>query len=147
KPTWKEGASFSAHEGGEPIVHWLAFVPDGGTLVSASYDGTVKFWDVLRKKQLSALPPLAFGRPYYALDLAANGKVLAAVGVEDGNSIETIKLWNVAAGRELYTFRTEDRHTRCVALSPDGSTLATGGTGEVNNQADKLKLWDVATGK
>ena len=53
----------------------------------------------------------------------------------------TIKLWDVATGKEQATLKGHTDSCMSVAFSPDGKTLASG-------SGDKtIKLWDVATGK
>jgi RNA polymerase sigma factor (sigma-70 family) len=67
---------------------------------------------------------------------APNGKVLLSGGDED----RTVRLWDVASGKELVQMRTEKQLTG-IALSPDGTTVA---TGEVDGT---VRLWRAATGK
>src|SRR4051812_2215964 len=58
-----------------------------------------------------------------------------------GNGDGTIKLWDVAAGRERATLKGHTFPVGSVAYSPDGKTLASG------SQDGTIKLWDVTTGK
>jgi hypothetical protein len=59
-----------------------------------------------------------------------------ATGGGDG----TAKVWDVAGGRELLTFKGHTGTVRSVSWSPDGTRLATG-------SADGAKVWDVAGGR
>jgi WD40 repeat protein len=52
-----------------------------------------------------------------------------------------VKLWDVAVGRELATFRTDADSVTAVAFSPDGKTVVVG-TGSKG-----LKWWNVVTGQ
>jgi dipeptidyl aminopeptidase/acylaminoacyl peptidase len=67
---------------------------------------------------------------------APDGKTLASASGD-----QTIKLWDVATGKERSTLRGHKNFALCVAFSPDGKTLATGSYDRT------AKLWDVATGK
>ena len=58
-----------------------------------------------------------------------------------GSGDNSIKLWDVATGKNTNTFKGHTRAVISIALSPDGKTLASG-------SGDKtIKLWDVASGK
>ncbi len=53
----------------------------------------------------------------------------------------TLKLWDLATGKELRTFAGPGYSIFSVAISPDGRTAFSG------NTDGKLKLWELATGK
>jgi uncharacterized caspase-like protein len=53
----------------------------------------------------------------------------------------TIKLWDVASGREIRTLSGHSSAVASVAFSPDGRTLASGSGDHT------IKLWDVASGR
>jgi WD40 repeat protein len=72
------------------------------------------------------------------LAFSPDGKTLAS-----GSSDATIKLWDVATGKEQATLKGHKAGVICVAFSPDGKTLASGS----NRDDTTIKLWDVATGK
>ncbi|MBZ0148457.1 MAG: caspase family protein [Pseudorhodoplanes sp.] len=58
-----------------------------------------------------------------------------------GGFDNTMKLWDVASGRLVRTFRGHTNIVRSVAFSPDGSRVLSG------SQDNTIKLWDIATGK
>jgi WD40 repeat protein len=67
--------------------------------------------------------------------LPASVAVLASAG-SDG----TVGLWDVAAGKVVFTLRGHSGPVSSVSFSPDGRRLATGGTDK------SVQLWDVSTG-
>src|SRR5205823_1573620 len=78
---------------------------------------------------------LNFGR-VFSVAFSPDGKTLAA-GSWDG----TVRLWEVASGKELGQFEKQKAPVRSVAFSPDGKLLACGGEGA------EVVLWDPATAK
>jgi serine/threonine protein kinase len=53
----------------------------------------------------------------------------------------TLRLWDVASGKELRCFRGHQAAIWCTALSPDGCLALSGSSDQT------MRLWDVATGK
>jgi transcriptional regulator with XRE-family HTH domain len=126
--------------GRPPPITAMAFSHDGKTLVTASYDGTVRLWDLATHQPLGRLPGhIDVGN---AVAFSPDGKTLATGEGFHG----TVRLWDPAKRKPLRRLadHTEPMDTEgldAVAFSPDGKTLAiAGGDGTV-------RLWDPATRK
>ena len=113
------------------VVTTVAYSPDGKTLAAGYQDGTIRLWDIASHRLISTA---SWGGAVLTLRFTGGGKTLevadpAAVGVWDLRNeakITAEPLPGVIGGR-------------CVAFSPDGATLATGG------DDGNVRLWDVAT--
>ncbi len=111
----------------------VAFSPKGTILAAGSEDGTVRLWDVARRRLLG--PPLAgHADAVSSLAFTADGTILASASNDGG-----VRLWDVARRRLLappLVGQTGFAHG--VAFSPNGRILASGGG------AGTIQLWDVA---
>jgi RNA polymerase sigma factor (sigma-70 family) len=120
------------------MVTGLAFAPDGKTIVSGSYDQTIRVWDAATGRERLRLSEPGMG-PLTAISVSKDGRTLAATGY--GPTI----LADLEAGKVTRpVFQPVEVHT-CVALSPDGKTLAAGCQDAAGSFS--VRLWDIATGK
>ena len=108
-----------------------AFSQDGTTLASSGVDNTIRLWDITTRRSLSQ--PLS-GHPGWTTALAfAGGQTLVAT-TADG-----LVLWDTATRQPIAGPLPDNGQVpSTLALSPDGTLLAAGGT-------DQIRLWDVAT--
>jgi WD40 repeat protein len=113
-------------------VHALAFSPDGKTLASGAYDGTVRLWNMATHRLDATLN--GHGRQVYSVAFSHSGK-LVATGSDDGK----VRLWDVAAHRLDATLNGGAGEVQSVAFSQNDKILVSG-------DADgTVQLWDVAT--
>jgi WD40 repeat protein len=117
----------------------LTLSPDESLLASGDRKGTMHLWDA------------ATGRPVRSLNVKEQEKeeeVRNSFFSADGRRLvsrgygATIRVWDVASGRQLYQFR-DDRWT-AVAFSPDGRWLA---AAIRQNGRSETMLWDLAAGR
>jgi WD40 repeat protein len=133
------GREFWSHKGQDLKVHGLAFHPDGQHLVCGSY-GIVTVLDVQTgqgRLTLRGGKEKGGGR---GLAFSPDGHLLACTS-GDGRGNGEVTVWDWPAGQQRLTLSGHIREIFCVAFSPDGRRLVTGGTDQT------IKLWDAATGQ
>src|SRR2546423_93079 len=72
----------------------------------------------------------------YSVAFSPDGRMVAS-----GSRDQTVKLWDVARGKDAATLEGHTDRVKSVRFSPDGKALASGGWDRT------VKLWDVAAGK
>ncbi|MEU5440768.1 nSTAND1 domain-containing NTPase [Streptomyces griseofuscus] len=128
--------ALSGHTG---AVYLTSFSPDGRTLATASYDRTVRLWNVSDPTRPRPLGGPLTGHSSWVSSAVfrPDGRVLASAG-DDG----TIRLWNVADPARPTTLGAplagHSGTIYLVAFSPDGHTLASAG------EDGTVRLWNVS---
>ena len=93
-PRWPGLLTLKGHTGD---VAGVVIHPDGKRLASASWDETVKLWDVVPGQELLTLK----GHDNVTgVAFSPDGNLLAAA-----NRDETLKLWHVPTGQQLLTLK------------------------------------------
>jgi eukaryotic-like serine/threonine-protein kinase len=110
------------------VGYGLAISPDQTMLATLGSYGTVTLWDIATRTRKTALTGNSSGVTCIAF---GPGNLLAA-GFNDG----TVTLWDTTSGKSITALGTGSAGTlNCVAISPDGKTIASGGT--------SLTIWTV----
>ena len=108
--------------------------PDGRTLASGDYDGTIRVWDATTGEHKLILREHTEG--VTCLSLSPDGRTLAS-----GSWDRTVRLWDAETGEHILTFKGHKDGVRSVAFSPDGRTLASG------SYDYSIQVWDAKTGE
>jgi RNA polymerase sigma factor (sigma-70 family) len=126
----------------------VAFLPDGKMLVAVGEAPFVRLLEIPTGREVRRFAGAREGHDVVAL--SPDGKIVAAGSPvryrHTNTSDKSIRLWETATGkllREMAPPRAarEDGGVTCLAFSPDGRLLASGGWGKT------VCVWDVATGQ
>jgi WD40 repeat protein len=153
------------HDAHSRFIRGVFASRDGKLVASVADDMVCRLWDA-SGKQVHELrghtekTPTGFGSMLYAAAFSADSKYLAT-----GDKVGKVKVWEVASGKPvaevdapiMYTWDQVQRlHSiggiRSLAFSPDGKTLAVGGTGKIGNidhleAKARIELFDWAAQK
>ena len=109
----------------------VTFSPDGRTLASGSYQSVTlldvkNLWNRRELKRHSGTVK--------SMSFSPDGRTLVS-----SSDDKTLRLWDVASGKELHSLAGHTASVNSVAFSPDGRTLASG------SQDKTILLWRGAT--
>ena len=115
-------------------VHGLAFSPNSQILASASWDNTIRLWDISKSEEPKVLK--GHNDKVESVAFSPDGRLLAS-----GSGDNTICLWDITNGQEFGVLKGHNNEVWSVAYSPDGRLLASGSSDRT------IRLWDVKNGR
>lgn len=115
-------------------IYTVAIAPDGETVASGSYDGSIKIWHLPTGGLTRTLD--AHSDAIASLAISSDGETLVS-----GSWDDCIKIWDLRSGTLKRTINSHADDVKAVVLSPDGKTVAAG------TYSGVIKLWNSKTGE
>jgi WD40 repeat protein len=112
----------------------VTITPDGNHIISASWDNTLKVWEVSTGQEVRTLK--GHTSDVNAVAITPDGK-----HVVSGSHDRTIKVWEIASGREVHTLQGHSEGISAVAVTPDGQHIISG------SYDSTIKVWELASGQ
>jgi len=147
------GKELHPPEGPRSAMDALAFAPDEKTFASSGFrnNAAIHLWDAASGKFLGTLTGHDKTSYVRAVQFTPDGRLVS------GGGDSTIRVWDVAAAKELFQFklhepRAGEERLQVVAMhvTADGQTLAaaaTGFGGPGSKEGTKVFAWDLANRK
>jgi eukaryotic-like serine/threonine-protein kinase len=129
---WSRGVAWRVLAGHSGMGSRVAFLPDGKQLASASWDGTIRVWDL---EAATSRVLRGHGGRVYSLAVSHDGKRLAS-----HDSHGELAVWDVASGTGRVLSRAVFPHSRDPMFTGDDRAVL------VQGQDQRLHLVDVESG-
>jgi WD40 repeat protein len=108
--------------------------PDGRHIVSASYDETLKVWELVSGRVVATLQGHTNG--VTACTVTPDGRHVVSASIDN-----MLKVWELESGREVATIEGHPRAVTACVVTPDGRHVISASWDET------LKVWELGTGR
>jgi WD40 repeat protein len=136
------GNEIRQFQGHTKDVRCVAISRDGKQLLSGSFDGTMRLWDLQTGKEIKRfagpghfVESVGFTRDGKRAICSYGPRIIEAV--YDADPRCSLRLWDLASGKELKQFRGHTAPVLSLALSADGRHLLSG------SADNSMRLWQV----
>ncbi|MBO6717568.1 MAG: WD40 repeat domain-containing protein [Rhizobiaceae bacterium] len=121
-----------------------AFSPDGKWVATATWDSTVRIWDVETGEEINVL--VGHEGPINGIVYSPDGSRIATSSGDyywssSNSGDQTARLWDATSGAEIAVLRGHEGHIRSIEFSPDGSRVLTA------SNDNTARIWDAADGR
>jgi len=134
-----DGSLVKTLTGHDDKVRSVAFTPDGQYILSGSKDKTIRMWDGNDGAFIKILAKQ--NRNVSSLSMSSDGNYVVT-GCGPGNGERINNIFSIPSGKNITRFDKHKNIVLATAISPDNSTVATGGGDD-----QEIYLWDIKTGK
>jgi WD40 repeat protein/tRNA A-37 threonylcarbamoyl transferase component Bud32 len=127
-------------KGHSDYVLSIAFDAKGVMLASGSKDKTIKLWNLVTGEVIRTME--AHTEKINSVAFASGADYSKTFNTNEilisGSNDNFIKLWNPATGKKLRTLKQDSGFIYTIAVSPDGKSIASGGSA-----GNILKIWQL----
>jgi hypothetical protein len=120
-------------QGHADAVGSVAFSPDGQSIISGSYDNTVRVWDATTGTEQHTM----HGHEDWVRSVAFSPNSQSIVS---GSDDCTVRVWDATTGTERHIMHGHEGWVFSVAFSPDGQLIVSG------SDDCTVRVWDASTG-
>jgi WD40 repeat protein len=129
-------------QGHSSQISQLLFTPEGKTLISTSWDKTIRLWDVETGELITTLRhQIGEGHEgeIHAAALSPDGTILAIGGISYGSGDEGVPVFvfDLASGEIIGLLKGHTELVNALDFSPDGKWLASG------SDDNTIRIWDL----